>query len=131
MKTSIQIIFSLIIISFFSCTEVKNAKSVCDNFYSYRQTKKYDKIIQLCSPQFLEITDKKTLINILKNQDSKLGKLKSFKPKSFKIITKNNITFSKFVYRVIYAKGVMSDSLTLIKKNNTYKILYYSWHKKY
>jgi len=127
MKTLYKFLFIIIIFSLLSCHNPKNAKTVCENFYTLRQGKNYDKIIPLFSSDLLK--QKKEIISQLKDINHEMGKINSFKAIDFKIYTKNNITFSQFTYKVTFDKGAMTDTITLIKQNDKQKILVYSWHR--
>ena len=63
----------------------------------------------------------------LKNIDNNMGKIISYKSTGFNINTNNGVTKATFSYKVIYDKGVMTDSIGLIKENNSYKIYFYNW----
>lgn len=129
MKNLNKFLFITLIFSLLSCHNPQNAKTVCEDFYTLRQQKSYDKIIPLFSSDLLKQSPKKETISLLKDIDKEMGKMNSFKAIDFKTYSKNNITFSQFTYKVIFDRGAMTDTITLIKQNDKQKILVYSWHR--
>lgn len=113
----------------FSCEEVDNAKSVAEEFYSYRQAQNYDKVLSTMSEKIYDFSSEEEIRSSLKNLDESMGKLDSYKSTGFNISTKNGQTIASFSYKVIYNNGVMRDSLALLKESDSYKIIYYYWQQ--
>ena len=127
-----QTLFFLVIfasIFLFSCEEVGDAKSVAEEFYTFRQSQDYEKVLTTLSDDIYEFVTEEQIISDLKAIDKEMGEMNSFKSNSFNIATNNGETTATFTYKVVYDKGVMIDSIALIKEANGYKIFYYYWKK--
>ncbi len=120
-------IFSALL--FVSCDDISEARDVAKEFYTYRQDKQNDKIADICSEDFLNVTSKEDLERLLDEFDATYGDLKSFKSNNFSIKTVNGSKITSFIYNVVYDEGTFVDSLALVKESNGYKILYYQYEK--
>jgi hypothetical protein len=111
----------------FSCEEVDEAKSVTEDFYSYRQSQDYDKVLTTMSEKIYDFSSEEEIRSSLEALDGSMGELNSYKSTGFNISTDNGQTVASFTYKVIYDNGVMTDSLALLKESDSYKIIYYYW----
>ena len=123
-----KISFFIIIITLgLSCGNVPKARETTDYFYKLRIKHNYSEIANICSPEFLITTDTSTFFDFLRKKDSLHGKIISFRPVQTHYY-KDIDSFPEFVtikYRVLYENKAVYDSIGLIKKDDTYKILFF------
>ncbi len=120
------VVFSLM---FISCQEISDARKVAEDFYKYRQDKDYDKVFTTLNESIYDYVTEEDILSDLKAIDEEMGAMNSFSSNNFNIETKNGKTIASFSYKVVYDKGVMIDTLSLLKGSDGYKIIYYSWKK--
>lgn len=129
MKKTLIILTLFVSVFLFSCKEVGDAKSVVDNFYEYRQSKDYDKILDLLSSNIFQYATEEQIISDLKAIDKSMGSINTYKSNGLNVSSINGQTTTNFTYKVVYDKGVMIDSIALLKEDGAYKIYYYRWQK--
>jgi len=121
-----KILIILILLSFFSCKKMNEARKVADEFYRYRDELKTDSAAMLCSVFFWRYTDFKTFERNILTVQKKYGRMISCKPVYSRYYSSIDSLSDAvvFKYRITYEKKIMYDSLALIKDKGTYKILF-------
>jgi len=129
MKKMLVIILSISVLSLFSCNEVKDAKNVANEFYTFCQNKEFEKTLTLVSESTYEYATKEQIVSELQTVQDVMGALKSYKSTSFEIKTANGKTLTYLIYEVVYENGTTTENLQLVKEDDGYKVFFYKWEQ--
>ncbi|MCH2224178.1 MAG: hypothetical protein MK066_05360 [Crocinitomicaceae bacterium] len=121
----------LLVITFSSCKQTKQAGIVADQFYEFLMQKNYDGAIELIHSDALMITAKDDWLQLLQNKES-IGKMKSFE-RNMGVNTKinNGVTTVSLNYTTTYGDTEFKDEIILRNEGKDFKVYGYSTNAKY
>lgn len=105
------------------------AEEIIDKLYKFAENKDFKDVDTLCSKQFLAVSGKEGLLNILVNVQKKLGDFKSSRIiewKTNRVEGANPSNSYHFVHEVGYQNYKAIETIDLIKEDNKVKILAYN-----
>ncbi len=131
--------FFLIVISAFLLSSllgvlfgsVSRSGQVGNKFYNYLKTNDYKSIVSLLDKKALNNITEKEWINILKERNELIGNSFEYKNIGFHTSTVNKNNITQLDYTINNNGEIIYESIDLIKREGSYKIIDYRFNKMY
>jgi hypothetical protein len=107
----------------------KAGEVFADDFLEKVKESKHKEMVQLCSDQFFEYTPKQELFEILKDEDTKLGKLESSRLRHCgEFVTNDTFYTYVYTYECKFEKDSAIVKITLLNEAPSDSIKVFGYH---